>query len=143
MDINNRKVSGKQVKDFYGKTVGAERRKRIKDPDGYGKRTGVCGDTVEIFITTENNRIDKIFFETNGCFNTSACANTLGCLAEGKAITDAWDITPEHIINYLQSLPSEEVHCAELVAGTFYLALSDYMHNQRSPWKKIYQTQNI
>jgi nitrogen fixation NifU-like protein len=27
-----------------------DRRERIQYPDGYGKRTGECGDTVEMFL---------------------------------------------------------------------------------------------
>jgi nitrogen fixation NifU-like protein len=28
-----------------------DRREAIEHPDGYGKRTGDCGDTVEMFLT--------------------------------------------------------------------------------------------
>lgn len=141
MNSNNSKTSEKKTHRYYTMAVQKERRKRIANPDGYGRQTGQCGDTVEIFLMTDNDHIDKIFFETNGCLNTSACANAMACLSEGKAIAEAWDITPEHIVNYLEVLPLEETHCAELVAGTFYLALSNCKQNQLSPWKRVYQIQ--
>ena len=143
MGLYNKKKSEEKVQHYYKTALDAKRRKRIKDSDGYGKKTGECGDTIEIFLMADNEHIRKIFFETNGCLNTSACANAVGCLSEGKAITEAWDITPDHIANYLGILPLEEIHCAELAAGTFYLALSNYKQNQRFPLKKIYQTQKI
>jgi nitrogen fixation NifU-like protein len=140
MSLYNKKKSEEKKQYYYRPALNTERRKRIKDPDGYGKQTGQCGDTVEIFLMAGNDHINKIFFETNGCLNTLACANAIACLSEGKTITEAWDITPDHIVNYLETLPLEDIHCAELAAGTFYLALSNYKQNKRSPWKKIYQT---
>jgi nitrogen fixation NifU-like protein len=64
-----------------------DRRERIDHPDGYGKRTGECGDTVEMYLTIDNGRIRSVSYETNGCMNTNACANTVAELAEGKKWT--------------------------------------------------------
>ena len=141
MTHNNRSTQ-QHSRHYYNMALQTNRRKKIDKPDGYGTRTGECGDTVEIFLIVDNTQdsIDKVLFETNGCLNTAACANTIAFLAEGKVITDAWDITPEDIIDYLETLPPEETHCAEVAAGAFYRALSDYKKNQRAPWKKLYQT---
>lgn len=116
-----------------------DRRERIDRPDGYGKRTGECGDTIEFFLRIENGRIQRAMFDIDGCLNTNACANTVAVLAEGKTVEDAWEISVEAVINYLESLPPEEHHCAELAVGAFYLALTNYAELNRSPWKKPYQ----
>ena len=116
-----------------------DRREVIKQPDGYGKRTGDCGDTVEMYLAIRNGRIQSVSFETNGCLSTHACANTVAELTEGKKVEAAWEITPENVIDYLETLPPENHHCAELAAGAFYLALSNYQEIQRDPWKKLYQ----
>ena len=63
-------------------------------PDGYGKRTGECGDTVEMFLCINNGRIQSVSFDTDGCINTNACANTVSHLSEGKTIEKAWEIAP-------------------------------------------------
>jgi len=118
----------------------ANRRKRLNDADGYGMRTGECGDTIEMFLSVNDNIIHQVFFETDGCLNTTACANTVAQLSEGKLVDDVWDITAEDIIQYLGTLPLNEEHCAELAIGAFYLALSNYKKNRQAPWKKIYQT---
>ncbi len=101
-----------------------DRIKRISKPDGYGKKTGVCGDTIEMFITKKDNKIQDVSFVADGCINTVACANTVAHLVEGKAIEDAWELTAENVVDFLETLPAEETHCAELAVGAFYLALS-------------------
>ncbi len=102
-----------------------DRRERVANPDGYGKHTGTCGDSVEIFLTVGKNKIQAISYEINGCLNTNACANTVADLAIGKTIEEAWEITPEKVVEYLGTLPSAEIHCAEVAAGAFYLALAN------------------
>lgn len=116
-----------------------DKREIVKNPDGYGKRTGICGDTIEIFITVDKGRIQSVSYDTDGCMNTNACCNTLALLAEGKTIEQAWEIKPEDVVNYLQTLPTEDLHCTELTMGSFYLALSNYRELKQSPWKKLYQ----
>lgn len=98
---------------------------RIENPDGYGKRTGDCGDTVEFFISGDGLTIRAASFAVQGCMNTTACSNTVARLAGGRSVEDAWKITPEQIIEYLETLPEDHHHCAELAVGAFYLALSD------------------
>jgi len=102
-----------------------ERRERLESPDGYGKKTGECGDTIEFFLTIEKGCLANIALDINGCMHTSATANTVAQLSEGKTIEHAWDIHPETVSDYLQTLPSDHFHCAELAVGAFYLALAD------------------
>ncbi len=116
-----------------------DRRERIEQPDGYGKRTGECGDTIETFIMVSNEKIQTVSFDTDGCINTNACANTVSLLAEGKTVDQAWKITADDVIEYLGTLPKEETHCAELAVGSFYLALADFQRNKKDPWKKMYK----
>lgn len=116
-----------------------DRRERMQNPDGYGKRTGECGDTVEMFLSIKNGCIQSVTFDTDGCINTNACANTVSHLSEGKAIEEAWGIASEDVIEFLETLPKENYHCAELAVGAFYLALANYQELQRDSWKKPYQ----
>ena len=52
-----------------------DRRKRVVHPDGYGKRTGECGDTVEMYLSIRKGCIRSVSYETNGCMDTNACAD--------------------------------------------------------------------
>ncbi len=116
----------------------SDKHKIIENPDGYGKRKGACGDTVEMFIRVSNGRIRAVSFLSNGCINTYACANTVALFAKGKTINDAWAITPEHVARFLETLSVEDMHCAELATGSLYLALVNYQELRNSPWKKLY-----
>jgi nitrogen fixation NifU-like protein len=116
----------------------SERRGRIAHPDGYGKRIGDCADTVEMYLSIRNGRIQSVSYETNGCINTNACANTVAELIEDQDVASAWELTPEDVIEYLETLPSENYHCAELAVGALYLALRNFQENQRVSWKKVY-----
>ncbi len=116
-----------------------DRRERLDHPDGYAKKTGDCGDTVEFFVALDGEMIHALSYDINGCLNTNACCNAVVALAEGKSLEAAWEITPEQIAAYLESLPPDHFHCAELVVGALYLTLADARENRRSPWKKMYR----
>jgi len=106
-----------------------DRIERVERPDGYGRRTGECGDTIEMFLTIKNNRIESVSFIADGCMNTRACANTVASMAEGHKLKKAWDITSDAVVDYLETLPLDDAHCAELAVGALYLALSDCKKN--------------
>ena len=115
-----------------------DRREIVQHPDGYGKRTGECGDTVETYLSICNGCIKSVSYQTNGCLNTNACANAVAQLAEGKTVEEAWEIIPEAVVDYLETLPPENTHCAELAVGALYLALRNSRELKRDPWKKFY-----
>lgn len=117
----------------------SDRHETVENPDGHGKKTGVCGDTVEMFIQVRDGRIHGISFAVNGCTNTNATANTVAHLAEGKTVEEAWEITPEAVADFLETLPEDHFHCAELAVGAFYLALANYQGNSRNSWKQLYK----
>lgn len=103
-----------------------ERFGMLDTPDGYGIKRGDCGDIVEIYLAVQGGQVEKVMFQIAGCLNTFACANTVSHLAEGRLVSDCWDLMPDDVIAFLESLPEDHHHCAELAVGTFYLALNDY-----------------
>ena len=98
----------------------------IEKPDGYGIRTGDCGDTVEMFIVVRDGTLQQVNFCIDGCNNTMATANTVSLLMGGRSLDDGWELTPEKVADYLVTLPANHFHCAELAVGAFYNALNDY-----------------
>jgi len=115
---------------FLKMALRKDRCKIMLNHDGHAKSTGQCGDSIEIFIKVARQNIQHITYNINGCENTYACANTLVTLAEGRDINKAWEISPEDIIRFLETLPSGEHHCAELVVGAFYKALSNFQERK-------------
>ena len=117
---------------FLEMAFSTERRERVTHPDGYGKRTGECGDTIEIFLTARDGMIEFVSYEIDGCMNTNACSAAIGKLVEGKSLEEGWELKPEAVVEYLESLPEHETHCAELACGAFYLALREAQSGRKT-----------
>ncbi len=116
-----------------------DRQETVARPDGFGEKTGQCGDTIAFYLTLDGDRIGSVSFRINGCIFTNACANACAELAEGRTLADAWEISPDTLADYLETLPDDHYHCAELAVGAFYLALANSREVRRAPWKKLYQ----
>ena len=104
--------------------------------DGQAEQTGDCGDSISMSVTLKGERILAVRFTVDGCLNTVACANAVGEMVEGCRVSDAWEIRPEDVATFLETLPEDHFHCAELAVGAFYRALAD---SQRNPWKGAYR----
>jgi nitrogen fixation NifU-like protein len=115
-----------------------DKKERLAQPHGYGKKTGDCGDTVEFFLSLDGERICTMVYDSHGCMNTNACANTVIHLVEGRTLAEAWELTPEKVAAFLESLPPDHFHCAELAIGALYLTLANAGELRRSSWKKAY-----
>jgi nitrogen fixation NifU-like protein len=115
-----------------------DRMEPLENPDGEGRHTGECGDTVAMFLKLRGTTIAQVAFQVHGCMNTLASANAVAELIEGKPIEDAWELTPERVIDFLETLPKAHHHCAELAVGALYRALADVRSKQRDPWRKMY-----
>ena len=69
----------------------------IENPQGFGKVTGPCGDTIHIFLKIENDKIADARFLTDGCATTIAAGCKACELAIGKTFQEAFKITKEII----------------------------------------------
>ena len=99
----------------------------MKDPDGYAFLRGSCGDSMEIFLKFENDRVKEASFQTDGCGSSTVCGSFAAEMAIGKDPDELLDITPEAIKEKLGRLPKEDEHCAALASETLYEALNDYL----------------
>ena len=102
----------------------------MKDPDGYARLRGRCGDTMEIFLKFEKDKVREATFMTDGCASSAICGSFAAELAIGKSPDELIEITAESIITEIGELPQEETHCAFLAAETLQEALNDYMIRQ-------------
>lgn len=121
--------------NYLEMALGRDRAEQIENPDGYGKRTGVCKDTVEFFLMEEHGHIQSASFWIDGCINTHACSNTAAMMVESLTIEQAWEITPEKVACFLETLPEDDHHCAELAVGALYLALKDLQNKKEQEIK--------
>ena len=126
-------------RNYLEMALSRDRQGVLEHPDGYGKRTGDCQDTVEVFLAVSQGVIRTMTYRADGCLNTHACANAVARLAQDRPVAEAWEITPDQVIAFLGTLPEHEHHCAELAVGAFYRALVDYQNLQKTSWKKPYR----
>ena len=98
-----------------------------------------CKYRLIVFISVEGDRIESVSYYTDGCLHTNACANTIARMAENITIKQAWDISPEAVVDYLKALPEAEFHCAKMAVGALQHALVNLVEMQRSSWKKLYR----
>lgn len=99
---------------------------KIEYPDSYVRVTGVCGDTIELYLSVESGKIIDIKFLTNGCGATIACSSYTTRISKGKSIESAFKIKPKDIDNYFEGLPDEHKHCAKLAVIALKAVLKEY-----------------
>lgn len=98
----------------------------MDNPDGYAKVTGPCGDTIEIFLRIRNDKIEKVFYTTDGCMTSHAAATATVVLAMGRQVREGLKINQSAILEHLGGMPEDAQHCALLAAKTFQKALWNY-----------------
>jgi nitrogen fixation NifU-like protein len=123
---------------FLEMALRTDKREILRNADGYAKTARECGDTVEIFLIVRNGRIHSASFETDGCLFAVVCANAAVHLVQGKTLLEGLALSPENIVDYLETLPPDEYHCAEQAIQVLRLAIADARENERQPWKKFY-----
>jgi nitrogen fixation NifU-like protein len=103
---------------------------RIDAPDSYARVTGVCGDTIEMYLSIKAGKIIDVRFLTSGCGATIACSSYATRMIRGKSIKNAFSIKPKDIDNYFEGLPIQYKHCAKLAVITLKAALKEYARRQ-------------
>ena len=98
----------------------------LEHPDGCGRITGPCGDTVQIHIKVVGGRIVDCKFITDGCGPATASGSAVTEMAKGKTIEDALRIDANAVLAVLDGLPEESIHCPTLAVNTLRAAIEDY-----------------
>ena len=99
----------------------------IDQPDGHARVTGPCGDTIEISLRIQGDKIMESRFRVNGCAVSRACASIAAALVKGKDLEEAWDIDEKEIAKGLPVLPADHQHCAILARDTLRQAIEKYI----------------
>jgi len=91
----------------------------FEHPDLVGRVTGCCGDSIQIELLLEGNRIKDARFSTDGCSATIACGGIITRLIKGKKSSDAMKLDQEVLVDALGGfLPQGHLHCAGLAIKT-------------------------
>lgn len=100
---------------------------RMASADISARVTGDCGDSIEIYLKIENNRIQDAAYVTDGCGTSNICGSFAAELAIGKDLDAVTDIDGKTVLNAIGRLPDDDRHCADLAAAALQEALSRYM----------------
>lgn len=104
----------------------------MKNPDGIGKiGNPVCGDVMWLFIRVGKNKkgeeiIKDIKVKTFGCVAAIATSSAITEIAKGKTIEEAEKITNKQIVDVVEGLPPQKIHCSVLAAEALKKAINDY-----------------
>jgi nitrogen fixation NifU-like protein len=99
---------------------------RMPDPDACGIIHGCCGDTMEIYLRLNGDRIREATFTTDGHESAIACASILTQTVRGLSLEEAYKIKPEDVIAALDGLPEAKIHCAHLTVNTLRQAIDNW-----------------
>jgi len=116
-----------QLQMAFYKWLHALQWKNNGNPDGHACLTGKCGETIEIFLQFNGERVKEAAYLTNGCISSKICAALAAHMARGKTPDEITEITAQSILELLGEFPKGEEHCAFLAAETLQEALHRYM----------------
>jgi len=99
--------------------------RHLGPPQSWGGRariTGPCGDTMEFWVTIEDEHVKRAWFTTDGCGSSLACGSMATTLCRGRRVGEAMKIAQADILRELGGIPVESEHCALLAAITLRAA---------------------
>jgi len=108
----------------------------ITDPDGLGEHGSIaCGDALRFTFRVEqdandplNDRIIEAKYLTFGCTSAIAASEALCCIIEDKHLTpiEALKITNQDIVDFLEGLPEQKIHCSVMGAEALQAAVFNW-----------------
>ncbi len=85
-----------------------------------------CGDIMKIYMDIENDTIKDVKFKTFGCGAAIATSSMATEMVKGKTVKEALELTNKAVMEALDGLPPEKVHCSVLAEEAIHSAIDDY-----------------
>ncbi|MFP4466208.1 MAG: iron-sulfur cluster assembly scaffold protein [Candidatus Goldiibacteriota bacterium] len=106
---------------------------RIENADAVGKvGNAKCGDIMWIYIKVDENEvITDCKFETFGCVAAIATSSMATELVKGQKVDKALEVTNKRIIELLDGLPPEKLHCSVLAEDGIKRAIENYKRKKQ------------
>ncbi|MDE5741506.1 MAG: Fe-S cluster assembly scaffold protein NifU [Oscillospiraceae bacterium] len=103
----------------------------IEDADGIGEvGNAKCGDIMKMYIKVDNGVISDVKFKTFGCGAAVATSSIATEMIMGKTIDEALKLTNKAVVEALEGLPPQKLHCSVLAEQAMKSAISDYYKRQ-------------
>ena len=99
----------------------------IENADGKGiVGSPECGDIMQITLKIENDIIVDAKFKTFGCAAAIATSSTATEMVKGMSVEDALKLTNAKVVEELEGLPPQKIHCSVLAEEAIKKAIEDY-----------------
>lgn len=85
-----------------------------------------CGDIMKIYMDIEDDIIKDVKFKTFGCGAAIATSSMATEMVKGKTVEEALDLTNKAVMDALDGLPPEKIHCSVLAEEAIHSAIEDY-----------------
>ena len=103
----------------------------VENYDGIGTvGNASCGDIMQITIKVENNIITDAKFKTFGCAAAVATSSTATDMVIGMTLDEALTVTNKKVVETLEGLPPQKIHCSVLAEEAIKKAIEDYREKQ-------------
>ena len=105
----------------------------IENADGTGTYgSPVCGDMMQITLKIEDDVIKDAKFKTFGCGSAIASSSVATDMIIGKTLDEALKITNAQVVEELEGLPPQKLHCSVLAEEAIKKAVEDYKAKQNA-----------
>ena len=100
----------------------------IEQANGVGEVGNArCGDIMKIYLdVNDDGIIENVKFQTFGCGSAIASSSMATELIKGKHISEAVKLTNQAVVEALDGLPAQKVHCSVLAEEAVKAAVRDY-----------------
>ena len=99
----------------------------IENADGIGTvGNAKCGDIMQVSLKIENDVIVDAKFKTFGCAAAIASSSIATEMIIGKTLDEALQIKNSDVVEALEGLPPQKIHCSVLAEEAIAEAIKDY-----------------
>jgi nitrogen fixation NifU-like protein len=98
----------------------------IKGAEAVDSYTGLCGDSMRIYLKVEKGIIKAAKFQAIGCAGAFASGSALTEMVKGKTLKEAKKLTEQDVIEDLGELPGPKIHCARLAIDALRKSIESY-----------------
>ena len=100
----------------------------VKDANGVGMvGNAKCGDIMQMFIkVNDDGIIEDCGFKTFGCGAAIATSSMATEMIKGKSIDEALKLSNAAVVEALEGLPPQKIHCSVLAEEAVKSAIEDY-----------------
>lgn len=86
-----------------------------------------CGDIMQMFIkVNDDGIIEDVGFKTFGCGAAIATSSMATELIKGKSVEEALKLSNAAVVEALEGLPPQKIHCSVLAEEAVWAAVEDY-----------------